>query len=240
MTNIMDEQDKSPEHINDILFRLLNRRNEDIVKKLAIPPYDSPIEDVFAEHCFKYLSDDVSVEKQVEVKTKHGIFRADFKLKNSTKRIAIECDGKEFHEMLKDELRDSILLGENHYDTIYHFRGCDLVYYPYDCVWLILALDDGFINKGGHLHLVKLRDASFEVSNEKKNTEESFMFNIDPPKVIFWAFRRSIELVNRNPRMRYFWQSLYQFACEYPNASLDKLLEIKQAIWAKFDNGPSG
>ena len=235
----MDEQEKSPEHINDILFRVLNRKNEDIVKKFAIPPYESPIEDVFAEHCFKYLSNDVTVEKQVEVITNHGRFRIDFVLTNSTRRIAIECDGKEFHEFLRDELRDGILLGENHYDTIYHFRGCDLVYYPYDCIWLISILDKDIINRRGHLHLVKLREASFEVSNEKKNTDESFMFDIDPPKTAFWAYRRSLELVTRNPKMRYYWQLLYQFACEYPRASLDELLDIEEAMWAKAKNSSS-
>jgi hypothetical protein len=221
----MDTEGKKPEHINEILFRLLN--GQPPVNNVAAPPYESPIEDIFAEHCFKYLSEDVLAEKQTEVTTKHGNFRVDFELKTSMTRIAIECDGKEFHNLFKDEIRDSILLGEKHFDTIYHFRGSDLNYYPYDCIWLMFILDKSIFNKRAHLQLVKLRENIFEISTEKANTEDHFLFNIEPPNLFFRAFRRSLKLETNNPHLRYYWRTLYEFACEYPNASLDELLSIR-------------
>ena len=44
------------------------------------------------------------------------------------------------------------------------------------------SLDDGFINKRGSLQLVKVQRC---FDNEKKNTEESFMFNINTSEGYF-------------------------------------------------------
>lgn len=231
----MEEGSQELEHISEILPCLFS---EDCIaewRELPEPPYDSPIETIFAEHCFRYLSPNVHTEKQVEVSTKHGSFRVDFGLSVANKRIAVECDGKDFHEGLRDEFRDAILLGENHFDTIYHFRGCDLVYYPYDCIWLISILDGDLFNQRAHLQLDKLRCSTFDVSSEKAEKDESFVFNIDPPTQYFWAFRRSASLVSKNPTLNYHWKVLYKFACEYPGSSLDELLDIRVSSWALDD-----
>lgn len=214
------------ERIGDILSRGLNQEQA-APYDLPRPPFDSPIEAAFAESCFKFLSPNAVVEKQVEVSTAHGIFRLDFLMAVNNRKIAVECDGKDFHERLRDELRDAILLGGGNCDTIYHFRGCDLVYYPYDCVWLMSLLDKDLFSQRGHLHLDKLRSLAFDMSNKDTAKDESFFFNIDPPTRFFWLFRRSVWLASKNPTLNYHWKSLYRFACEYPNASLGELLDIR-------------
>ena len=43
-----------------------------------LPPYESPLEDLFALNFDKYLAEGVTVTKQVEVKTFCGAYRLDF------------------------------------------------------------------------------------------------------------------------------------------------------------------
>jgi len=205
------------------------------------PPYESPIEATFASCCFKHLRPDVHIEAQAETSTKHGCFRIDFVLSLGDKRIAVECDGRDFHEPFRDEFRDAILLGEGHLETIYHFRGCDLVYYPDDCIWLMSALEPQLFSERGRHILGRLqrvenenREGTIGVWNADvnrlfmKGSFESFscrIWNGNQP-YLFWAFRRNISMKSeRNPRWP-LWKALYASACEHPGASLDELLEM--------------
>lgn len=222
----MEEDTKELKHIREIIPRLFSEAYIAELEKQPKPPYDSPLEEIFAEHCLKYLSPSVHAEKQLEVQTKHGVLRVDFRLSSSNRRVAIECDGKDFHNMYRDELRDAILIGEKHFDTVYHFRGCDLVYYPYDCIWLMSVLDKELFNKRSHLQLNKLSKLTFEINDQKAEEEESFLCNINPPNLFFWAFRRTDDTVHKSHTLNYFWKTLYRFACKYPRSSLDELLAI--------------
>ncbi len=226
------EKRRGFEHISDILPRIL-RQVPTACDNLPNPPFDSPIETVFAESCFKFLSPTANVGKQIEVSTTHGKFRLDFLVSVNDRTIAVECDGKDFHEGLHDELRDAILLGEGYCDTVYHFRGCDLVYYPYDCIWLMSVLDDGLFTQRGHLQLGKLRFLALNISKEDIETKESFVLNIDPPARFLWVFRRSVYLTLKNPSLKYHWKVLYEFACKYPHASLDKLFNLRVSSWTQ-------
>jgi hypothetical protein len=226
-------QDSSgTEHIGVILRRLYSG-NATGFTELPKPPYDSPLEEIFSEHCFKHLAPSVSVNKQVEVKSTHGLFRLDFLLSVADRRIAVECDGKDFHDGLKDELRDAIILGEGCCNTIYHFRGRDLVYYPHDCVWLMSILDRDLFSERGHIHLDHLRSLVIGLTPDAVEKNETFMFNIDPPSRYLHVFRRSAILAARNPSLNYFWKSLYEFACEHPGVGLDELIEIETESWRK-------
>ena len=205
------------------------------------PPYDSPIETIFASCCFNHLRPDVHVEKQVEVSTGHGHFRIDFVLSVGDRRIAVECDGKDFHERFRDEFRDAILLGEGHFETVYHFRGCDIVYYPDDCIWLMSELDPHLFSERGRLQLDHLR--RLEISESQTLTNQLFMkgsFESFSCRIWkgnqpyhFWAFRRDIYMKSeRNPSWPH-WKVLYAFAGEHSGASLDELLENRRASWAE-------
>ncbi len=227
----MERDIKGFEHIRTIISRTLGRDPTGF--DLPEPPFDSPIEMTFADSCFKFLSPTVYVGKQVEVPTTHGAFRLDFLISVNDKKIAIECDGKDFHEGLRDELRDAILLGGGNCETIYHFRGCDLVYYPYDCIWLMSVLDRDLFTQRGHFQLNRLRCLTFDVSDEDAQKNESFYFGIDPPCRFFWAFRRSVRLLSKNPTLNYHWKTLYKFACEHPSASLNELLNVRMSNWAQ-------
>ena len=67
------------------------------------PPYDSPIENVFAYHLLKHISPSATLERQVEVDTPVGGFRLDFMLSDEDLSIGLECDGEKFHDPWRDE-----------------------------------------------------------------------------------------------------------------------------------------
>lgn len=182
-------------------------------------PCDSPIEDIFAGHCLKHLRGDISVDRQVEVDTEHGRFRIDFVLTAGEKRIVVECDGRDFHNSFRDEFRDAILLGEG-FDTTYHFRGCDLTYYPDDCVWLMSVLNPELFSERGHIHLIHLH--RLDITWTSPSDRESFILPALDRGLVsirFEAYRRTVHI---DPHLKY----LYKFACEHPGASLDELIEL--------------
>ncbi|MFQ5875594.1 MAG: hypothetical protein ACE5JL_17600 [Dehalococcoidia bacterium] len=193
------------------------------------PPYDSPIEQILAWHLTRYLEWDVEFDKQVEIHTRHGLFRADFVLSHMGEKIEVECDGRDFHDQSRDELRDAIVLGEGHVDTIYRFRGCDITYNPADCVWLMSVLDPSLFSQRGHLHLDRLRKLEIPEGYEWGG-QESYVFMPDRGGHgrLFWAFRRS---VHGKPDLRYFWKHLYSFACNHAGTGLDELMNIKESTW---------
>ncbi len=201
------------------------------------PPYDSPIEEVFAWHCCKYLTSGVNLEKQVELPTQHGMFRADFILSKASERIEIECDGRDFHDDFRDEFRDAIILGERHVDTIYRFRGCDIMYSPDDCIWVISALHPYLFTQRGHLNLsrlCKLRIAEYPNSLDSEDIQFlTSLGNEDP--YLFRVFRRTI---HTKPNLNYHWKVLYGIACKHPDTPLDELVRMRMASW-KTDIGES-
>lgn len=102
------------------------------------PPYDSPIEDEFAQVLVKVLRDDVRLVPQFPVRTRWGDFRFDFMLEaaDGQHRIAIECDGREFHDQSRDEWRDAATLLDAPVNAVWRFRGTDIVWRCEDCVYL--------------------------------------------------------------------------------------------------------
>ena len=92
------------------------------------PEAESPIESIFEEAFIKHSAAGVVLERQREFITQLGTFRVDFAIKQQGLLIGIECDGREFHDSFRDEIRDAVILGEGHLDTMYRFTG-PVVYY---------------------------------------------------------------------------------------------------------------
>ena len=70
----MEEGDRGLEHISKILPRIFTEGGRTEWRKLPEPPFDSPIEAIFAENCIKHLARNVHADKQVKIPTKHGDF----------------------------------------------------------------------------------------------------------------------------------------------------------------------
>lgn len=187
----------------------------------------SPIEDIFTWHCMKYLSDEVTFANQVWVNTEHGRFRIDFVLSDRNQGVAVECDGHDFHDAFRDEIRDAILLGEGHFETIYHFRGCDLTYYTEDCLWLMSILDHDLFSERGRVNLNQLH--KLEIVSSLTNGENYMLRGRTGEQPYwFWAFRRNIHLKSNNPDWPH-WRTLFRFACKHPNTSLDEVVSLRRS-----------
>ncbi len=192
---------------------------------------ESPIEEIFARECSKYLDSGVSFDCQVEVSTKHERFHVDFVLSHAGEIIAIECDGRDFHNPLRDELRDAILLGEGHFTTVYHFRGRDITYYPEDCLWLMSLEYPALFSERGRHQLDRLHE--LEVVPILSGREALILRNPTEPHSRVWVFRRNIhQKSSPNPHWPY-WRALYEFASQHPRVSLDHLIALWQRRFEK-------
>lgn len=215
--------------INDIILEILEGQNQANglgYQAFYQPAYDSPIEDSFAWHCTKYLRAGLAFDTQVELNTRHGRFRMDFLLADAHEKVAVECDGHDFHEPFRDEFRDAILLSEGNLDTVYHFRGCDITYYPIDCIWLMAFLNPRLFSERGRLNLNQLHKLEIV---DSLTSSESYMLRgrTGEQPYWFWAFRRTIHLKPRvNPHWPH-WKVLYEFACAHPGVSLDNLVNMR-------------
>ena len=90
----------------------------------AVKTVESPIELLFQVNFSGYLNSKAQLIPQYELITKRGKFRADFMfIPPSGERIIIECDGKEFHDPLRDSFRDAFILGSDCADAIYRING---------------------------------------------------------------------------------------------------------------------
>jgi hypothetical protein len=104
---------------------------------------DSPIEDDVFHELYKFAGDQVALRRQHEVKTEAGNFRLDFLLTHRTtgRPIAIECDGKDFHDATKDRSRDRAILRTGKVAALYRVKGKDCYYCGLDVLQLLAQLE---------------------------------------------------------------------------------------------------
>ena len=196
------------------------------------PPYDSPIEQLFAVNAIKYLGESVTLAKQVEAPTPWGTFRMDFVANGKGPQVAVECDGKEFHEEFRDEFRDALLLGTGAVDTIYHFRGSDLTYHLEDLLYLMSRWDPHLFSERGTINLGKLASEQVKAYGESGHTGGTTV--VYPPPDDYRT--RGVTYIDVDRRSRHIsagtrqhWTYLYARAQGYNCRTLDELLETHRA-----------
>ncbi len=121
------------------------------------PPYDSPIEDEFALNVVKYLDDTAVLHAQVPINTRAGRLRSDFVIEKGPLRVAVECDGKEFHDAYNDQWRDALILGTGRIDAIYRLRGKDIKKHVDDALFIIQDAYPKLFSERGLINLRNLR-----------------------------------------------------------------------------------
>lgn len=120
------------------------------------PPYGSPIEDDFAYNAVKYLRKDIVFLPQADMRTYCGTFRVDFLIANENRKIAVECDGKAFHETARDLARDTLILGSHAVDTIFRLQGSSIYWRIGDCLFLLSRYFPEFFTDRGIANLEAL------------------------------------------------------------------------------------
>lgn len=188
------------------------------------PPYESPIEDLFALNIVKYLADDVVLTPQVEVNTICGRFVLDFVLWSPmVGRVGIECDGKEFHDGHRDEWRDAMILGGGLVDSIYRLRGSDIVYRLEDILYLIGINEDRIMSERGMMNLRCVASVEVKASEAHPAQERLHVVYEESAEsshhLLLEARRGAVPYGQRR-----FWQTAYDFALMGGGGELDALI----------------
>ena len=119
---------------------------------------ESPIEEDFL-HCFyKVKAVNVSIKGQEDCQTRLGNFRIDFVITTGSRRIAIECDGKDYHDKERDKLRDEAILETGFVDTIYRIPGRSLCFFTNDVLDLLRIAEPSLFDERGNQLLDRIMD----------------------------------------------------------------------------------
>lgn len=195
-----------------------------------VPPYDSPLEEIFAYHVSKYFDSELYFSPQFRVNTICGLFIVDFvAVTHLGRRIGFECDGKEFHDSSRDEWRDAMILGADGLDVIYRLRGEDLTYRMNDVLYILSRLEPDLFSERGRLNLHMLVSlATREIVLERDASTFALVLqddNLDGIQRV-WIERRFKEVPLGQ---RQFWQSAYAFACSVGGGNLDGVIASYRA-----------
>lgn len=106
------------EHIRDVLAR---------IPAILMGMYESPAEECLGERLRSVIDPTAKYQTQVWVNTWAGPFRLDILLTDKDgRRIAIEVDGKDFHEPVRDHWRTVFIVGDRQADVVYRVLARDL------------------------------------------------------------------------------------------------------------------
>jgi hypothetical protein len=199
------------------------------------PPYDSPLEDDFAYHITKYLDPTIRLTPQYEVKTICGTFRLDFVAEAAGRKIGFECDGKDFHDVSRDEWRDAMILGSKSIDAIYRMRGSDIYYHINDILHFISRWNPELFSQRGLLNLQTLASDAVRRNSEEYSKCFAFIRYLeDENQVPIDMIVRKLYIDEKGGRR--FLETAYNFACSVGGGSLDEVIAKYRA--QKRNNEP--
>ena len=195
-------------------------------KPTYLPPYDSPIEDIFAYHVVKYLAADAKMQPQHPIKTAAGDFILDFMLEGGGSSIGVECDGKAYHNAYRDDWRDALILGTGRVVAIYRFSGRILSYHIDDCLTLMARWDSHLFSHRGLLNLETLTSEEVRTADFQAEDSVAFIRYEDRPNE-----RVFDEMVSRRSldRVGYRWRSYIARAAQYPGRALDEIIALEKS-----------
>jgi len=182
------------------------------------PPYDSPIEDIFAWTLDKHLDPRVNVIPQCEIPTRAGTFRLDFLIEGSFLKVGIECDGKEFHDAHRDEWRDANILAVKGVDRLYRFSGKDLHHHTDHCIALMMQYEPFLFSERGRLNLATL------VAEDLPEFEKSGFAAQDfgPIRATRYVYMDPPHGKRQFPNP--WWTVLARFALDHPPMPLEQMI----------------
>ena len=214
---------------NEILHKSLFAEAQPRADRIKL---ESPIEELLIQSLEKYLSPQTQILPQYEIMTLAGKFRLDFLLTVGDKKIAIECDGKDFHDEWRDEWRDALILGTSEIDTIYRFRGKDIFTFLDDCIYLIYHYDKELFSDRYPILAARLISDSLKhkldmepAFRHETNTIEYEITNEDDD-IVKWK-RVITERRNKDDYAGH-WNILFDIAKKNPGLNLDQLMEIRR------------
>jgi hypothetical protein len=188
-----------------------------------LPPYDSPIEDKFAYFLTKYIAGDVKILPQFPAETICGRFVIDFVLISpEIGRVAIECDGREFHDDRRDEWRDAMILGHQIVDSVYRLRGSDINFYIEDVLFLLSRLEPGLMSARGSTNLNTLVSIDAKVFPATRDEDRIRIRYQEPEEGSLLIEVRRFHVPEGQRR---FWQAAFRFAKSVGGGQLETVMQ---------------
>jgi very-short-patch-repair endonuclease len=205
------------------------------------PPYDSPIEDIFACHIVKYLPEAAQLHRQVEVDTQCGIYRVDFVCESNDRTVGLECDGMEFHDEKRDEWRDALIMQTGQLNAIYRFSGRNIYHKIDRALYLLSRCEKGLFSERGRINLKILGEADLISVNDKEYESHAFLeYDWFPEKLAYlsddqdtyqraclpvtMAIRKCCNM--RTPRSEPEWVRKARFARRHAGKSLEEIMSL--------------
>lgn len=201
----------------------MDDRDRDKLGSCYSPPYDSPIEELFAYNIVKHLNISANLIKQYEVATICGVYRLDFIIEHENERIGFECDGREYHNWQRDKWRDAMILGTKAVDYIYRLRGTDLYRHVDDCLFLISQEHPYLFSERGLINLNTL--ASSEIKDQLWRNTTSLLSAVYKDEDGFLNERDLVMIDIRSNLYRDTWYKYFTWAQEKGGGKLEDLME---------------
>lgn len=114
-------------------------------------PCDSPIEEQFLWDYQKVANDRVALRRQHECDTQLGRFRVDFVITDThgSRKIGVECDGRDFHDVSRDAQRDLAIVSAGVLDKVYRLRGSDIHWRIHDTLQMLALREPWMFSERG-------------------------------------------------------------------------------------------
>ncbi|MBL6766433.1 MAG: hypothetical protein ISQ14_15880 [Verrucomicrobiae bacterium] len=199
--------------------------------QLLLRPFESPIEEELARVVDKYLRRDSQLANQVEFSTPNGSFRVDFVISCAQRRIALEANGKKFHDYKRDIWRAALILGNSNIDAIYHLRGRDILFNLESALCAIALIDSTLFSERGILNLKQLSrlavprihsiDGSAAMRVEVRGGRELGHEDDDDRARLLY----SINYASKDQPDRCLWRILHQIALRHPGLKVADLIK---------------
>lgn len=115
------------------IFVLLERVNYQFAAPsfLNLPEHKTVFTPIEEKMLAAFTANELSYQPQARI----GRFTVDFLVTHENKRVIVECDGKAYHDPLKDRERDKVLFSEGY--PVCHFSGADILADVDQCVEVI-------------------------------------------------------------------------------------------------------
>lgn len=192
------------------------------------PPSESPIATAIEHQLLKHNLTDTIFRREYPAPTEWANFRIDIVLSVGERRIGIECDGADFHDEFRDELRDSLILGSGLVDTIWRLPGADIHNHVHDCLCLI-ALYDRFIFDE-RTRAVFMKQCSELVRAHIPEPHERILMAVDsermPARSGYIDLRRRTRTKTYSPIGQH-WRYLFEYAQGHRDISFSELYAMR-------------
>ena len=195
------------------------------------PEPESPLA-VFLERVLElHIADTTTLIREFECPTSWATFRIDLVAQTPTHRIGFECDGKDFHDSYRDEVRDSLILGSGCVDTIYRLPGDQVNFAIHDLLYIVSLYDPAIFTDRGRK--VLLSQACDSVREHIPDGYGGSIFGTrserGDPRIALTPLRLRLSRHSRQipSSMSPFWQTIYQHALQYPHLRFTEYLAMR-------------